>query len=219
MEIADYGLDLNFRPRSYFWPIDLERHLLATIKGKKRREFVEAAIAAGQLDLLPGKLLKPGLSSKDRQAIGRIHPMFMGGEYLPELEECEVEIARIEIKSTTYDVTSVRACLDGDRIAYRVVDEYDGDTLTGRNARTSDRPLTQGELVEFFDGAWSILDVLDYNYGEDGYDEDEMLAFVRPSSEFYPEFGRLCYERIKDWGQAKRKALGIEVDEDEEESE
>jgi hypothetical protein len=31
-----------------------------------------------------------------------LHPMFMGGNYLPDTDEGEVEIARIEIASTTF---------------------------------------------------------------------------------------------------------------------
>jgi len=31
------GVDLTFRPASYFWPLGLETHLLATIKGAERR--------------------------------------------------------------------------------------------------------------------------------------------------------------------------------------
>ena len=33
------------------------------------------------------------------------------------------------------------------RILYRVVDGYDGDTLTARRTRSSKRPLTRGELI------------------------------------------------------------------------
>ena len=48
----------------------------------------------------------------------------MGGEYLPDYRANEVEIVRIELQSTTADVTSVRARLVGrkdPRIEYRVV--------------------------------------------------------------------------------------------------
>ena len=31
------GIDLSFRPRSYFWPLGLETHLLARIKGAERK--------------------------------------------------------------------------------------------------------------------------------------------------------------------------------------
>jgi hypothetical protein len=43
-------------------------------------------------------------------------------QYLPTVKEDEVEIARICIESTTYDVTSVYAKRSGRRIHYRVVD-------------------------------------------------------------------------------------------------
>jgi hypothetical protein len=39
-----------------------------------------------------------------RSALGRLHPSFMGGEYLPDRRDTEVEIARINIDSTTSDV-------------------------------------------------------------------------------------------------------------------
>ena len=79
----------------------------------------------------------------------------MGGEYLPDQEDGEVEIARIEIDSTTADVTSVYASLTDTEIHYRVVDEYGGDTLPGPSEMGSSLPLTLGELEAFFTGAWS----------------------------------------------------------------
>jgi hypothetical protein len=72
----------------------------------------------------------------------------MGGEYLTNQDEGEVEIARIEIASTTADVTSVYARRDGTKIHYRVVDEYRGETLSGATERESIEPLTLGELEE-----------------------------------------------------------------------
>jgi hypothetical protein len=51
-------------------------------------------------------------------------------------------IAGITIASTTQDVTCVYARRGKNRIHYRVVDEYQGDTLSDRQARTSVRPLT-----------------------------------------------------------------------------
>ena len=65
------------------------------------------------------------------EALGRIHPAFMGGEYLPDLSQDEVKIARITIASTTQDVTSVYARRGKNRIHYRVVDEYGGRDAVG----------------------------------------------------------------------------------------
>ena len=69
-------------------------------------------------------LLKDNLSQDERNNWGRIHPSMMGGEYLPDLEEHEIEIARISIASVTYDQVSIRAKRDGDMICYSVIDEY-----------------------------------------------------------------------------------------------
>lgn len=80
------------------------------------------------------------LHEEDRRALARLHPSLMGGEYLPSRQETEVEITRINIDSTTSDVTSIYAKTGKKRIYYRVVEEYGGDTLTGKGTRTSKQP-------------------------------------------------------------------------------
>ena len=47
-----------------------------------------------------------GISDADTKALERVHPMFMSGNYLPGMDDGEVEIARIEIASTTFEVSS-----------------------------------------------------------------------------------------------------------------
>jgi hypothetical protein len=200
------GIDLSFRPRTYFWPLGLESHLLALIKGAERKAALKRLIDAGQLDGIPDLLVHSVLSDGERRALGRIHPAFMGGEYLPDLTQSEVEIARITIASTTRDVTSVFARRCKNRIRYRVVDEYDGDTLYGRSVRTSVRPLTLRDLETFFNGAWSIFGVLAMNFGGDGYDLEQMLNFVvSVDSQFYPQIGDLYQRRIEAWAPAQRE--------------
>jgi len=61
--------------------------------------------------------------------IGRHHPHFMGGEYLPTLEQDEIENARSACASMTQDVTSIRARRCNGRIVYRAVDEHDPRSL------------------------------------------------------------------------------------------
>jgi len=200
MNPTDGDSDLEFRPKSYFWPMGLETHLLARIKGAERKAALKLLIECGQLDEIPGFLAQSALTEADRQALGRIHPAFMGGEYLPKLMADEVMIARITIASTTQDVTCVYARRGKNRIRYRVVDEYGGDTLSGRNTRTSVKPLTLAQLEAFFTGAWSVFDVLEMNFGDDGYDLEQMLDFVvSVDSEFYPQLGRLYRTRIREW--------------------
>src|SRR5690606_18550016 len=122
---------------------------------------LQKLMESGELEKIPDFLIRSGLSESERRAIGRVHPAFMGGEYLPDLKKDEVEIARITIASVTQDVTSVLARRGRRRIHYRVVDEYGGETLSGQSSHTSTKPLTLDELEAFFNSAWSIFDVLD----------------------------------------------------------
>ena len=64
------------------------------------------------------------LSDKERASLGKSHPTFMGGAYLPNYRSEEVEIARIELASTTSDVISLRARPSGSRIKCKLVDAY-----------------------------------------------------------------------------------------------
>jgi hypothetical protein len=85
-----------------------------------------------------------------------------------------------------------------------VVDEYEGDALSRRRKRSSSRPASLGQLFEFFLGVWPLLGVLEINFGGKGYDNDRMLAFVDPSSAFYPQFKTLCHQSIVAWGDEMR---------------
>ena len=186
-------IDLAYRPKTYFWPLGLEKQLLTHIKGAERRAALKQLIDAGELDQIPDILAKAKLSDAERAAIGRIHPSLMGGEYLPDMADDEVEIARIEIRSTTSDVTSVYARRTETGIHYRVVDEYGGDTLSGKDERDSTEPLTLAELTDFFLGSWSLLDCLEMNFETD---TEQMLAFFRAFSEFYPDLDRHLRQRV-----------------------
>jgi hypothetical protein len=108
---------------------------------------------------------------------------------------------------TPQGVTSVYARRGKNRMRYRAVDDYAGDTLSERNTHTSRRPLTLGELEAFFNGAWSIFDVLETNFRYGGYDRDELLGFVvGVESQLYPQIG--TYERrIETWAAARRERL------------
>ena len=72
-----------------------------------------------------------------------------------------------------------------------------------------------GELETFFNGAWSIFDVLEMNFGDRGYDRDDMLGFVvGVESQFYPQIGKLYQRRIEAWGTARREKLALEKPEE-----
>jgi hypothetical protein len=106
----------------------------------------------GRLDELAQELASDELSDEARERLGRIHPTFMGGEYLPGYRANEVEIARIELQSTTADVISVRARQAGRkraRIEYKVVNEYRSEFVF--KPHSTNRPLTLGQLVDSLD--------------------------------------------------------------------
>ena len=169
------------------------KHLLARITGTERKAAVQRFIDEGRLVDVPEFLARSSLSQLERTELGRIHPAFMGGEYLPPLKEDEVEIARIEIASTTFDVTSVYARRAGSCIHYRVADEYEGDTLSDDRECSSNQPLTLGELETFFLGAWPFMDVLQMNFDDD---VEAMLGFFRAKSQFYPDLDKLLRQRV-----------------------
>ena len=202
---------LDYRPRDYFGRYDRQTELLTTVKGVVRRQAIRQALEEGDLERLPDIVKQSSLAGDDRQRLGAIHPDFMGGEYLPRSRHQEIEIARIRIRSTTSDVTCLYARPVGRRIAYRVVDEYEGETLGEPRTRTSVRPLTMGQMIDFFLGAWDLYDCLQWNFGDDN-DIEGMLRFFKGESEFYPCFDETLRERV----QARFPAAAEEDEDDDE---
>lgn len=198
---------IHFRPRNYFGYDDLQSTLLTRVKGTFRREALREALEDGQIDEVPESIKSDALSESMRQYVGSLHPSFMGGEYLPSLKQGEIEIARIRINSTTSDVTSLYAKPLRQRIAYRVVDEYEGETLSEPRKRTSSKPLTMGQMVDFFLGSWDLYLCLDGNFEGD---QEQMLQFFMGESEFYPCFDSELRKRVSE------KFPPLERDEDDE---
>ena len=163
-------IDLYYRPHSYFWADEKGIQLSSQIKGAKRKALYDASVAEDESSNFDELLKKPSLSNSERDLIGKIHPSFMGGEYLPEKITSEVEIARITINSTTQDVTSVYVSLKDNLIYYQVVDEYDGETLSDEKEFFTEVPMTLTELCDFFLNAWPLMEVLEMNFEESNYD-------------------------------------------------
>jgi hypothetical protein len=87
------GIDLDFRPKSYVGPKRLEQYLIAKVKGAVVKARLEAMFQEGRHDEIASLLKHEGISDAEIKALGRVHPMFMGGNYLPDAEVGEVEIA------------------------------------------------------------------------------------------------------------------------------
>ena len=186
-------IDLDFRPTTYFRPQPLEQYLLSKVKSAVLRGKLQGLFSEGRHSEVKDLLGTKGISASDLKALEAVHPMFMGGNYLPDTDDGEVVLARIRISSTTCDVTSVYARSDAGVIRFRVVDEYGGDTLTGATEMVADKPLTLGEFADFFLDSWRLIDVLDSSFEGD---LDGSLEFFTAESDFYPDFDWLCRTRV-----------------------
>ena len=69
---------------------DLLAVVFRNVKGRNRREMIQDYCAAGKLDQLSHELLRDSLSDQARISLGKIHPTFMGGEYLPSYRQQEL---------------------------------------------------------------------------------------------------------------------------------
>ena len=105
------SVDLSYRPYSY-WPDSPDRGvLLSRIKGKARRDIVREKLEKEGFTKLPEYLTREDLDEVDRKVWGSIYPLLMGGEYLPDVEDDEVEIARVSLMSTAGDQISIPSFL------------------------------------------------------------------------------------------------------------
>ena len=185
------SIDYSYRPESYFGPMLSDTRTINRINGSVRRSLVRES-AGDDLSGIPEEITGEVLDEVGIRAWGGIHPMFMGGEFLPGFRSGEIEIARVSIKSTTYDVNSIRAKMGANRIRYRFYDEYDGETTTGKTSRTSIRPLTLGKLLDFMFRAHHFFKMLERNYPAD---LEGQLSFFRGESNFYPQFHDALVEK------------------------
>ena len=218
-QLRPLAIDLAYRPESYFWAYDNNIKLASDIKGAERKAMYERALKSGDIHLANAIISEPELTHEQRKAQSGIHPAWMGGEYLPNREAQEVEIARITIASTTQDVTCVYAKRGASRIYYRVVDEYENMTLDERT-RTSIRPLTLIELFNFFIKGWDLFCCLEANFGEHGYHREEVQGFiVDASSSFYAEFEDLVRQRVDQWVDHRREERGLNTPDQDDEDE
>ena len=184
------GIRYGFRPASYWEDLDPLSAILRNVTGENRRQMITDYWNAGKLEELDPALLHDVPDDAARQRLGRIHPSFMGGEYLPGYLPGEVEIARICLQSTTSDVISLRARPNEAGIAYRIADEYEGNFSLP--ITQSKRPLTLAELVRQFEhGQLHELDndgglALGYNnMNAEGCDFEDLRNFTRITSTLY----------------------------------
>jgi len=202
--------DIEYRPITYW---DTPTALLANIKGARRKAAARELLDKGDFEALEDWMIRERLPDPLRDALGRIHPALMGGEYLPDFEDQEVEIARVTLRSVMADVISVRARREKRTIFYRIVDEY--GTKFEVWPEESKRPLSMGELVALMDDAHDAFNGLygvteryrDLNcYVPD--DAPGVVDFVEVTSEFYPDLAAWYEEEAQEWLKEKLKEAG-----------
>ncbi|MFN2374118.1 MAG: hypothetical protein ABR545_09940 [Cyclonatronaceae bacterium] len=217
--ITDPGIDLSYRPDTY-WPDDPAYELLISrIKGKKRREMARALHQKCDIPNLLIFLHRETLPENERSAWGQIHPSFMGGEYLPSLLPGEVEIARISLESTTADQISVRARPEDGWIHYSVADEYAQEPFVMAIPK-SRKPLTLKRMIEQInmteDAAGDLFSGLVrtfwYNCKDGGLPIEEIARFVDVDSDFYPELADWFGGFFEEWVRESYDEDALEED-------
>jgi hypothetical protein len=199
---------LDFRPVTYWTTFDEAAEVVNNIEGADRRRVAERYFMKGETP--PQWIAAPKLSGEYQQYWGETDPRHLGGEFLPRTRPGEVEIARITLAASTQDVTSIRARKVSNRIAYRVVDEYEEDHRPWSvRRRTSIRPLTLGELVDLIETAelpsqpgWGLVTKLMRSQFECGMDDAELcryLSFFEITSPFYPHLGSYFDQLIRQY--------------------
>ena len=199
-------INYDFTPGSYWEGDDLLQSVLRNVKGENRRQMIIDYFRDGRLDELDEVLLADEVSDETRQSLGRIHPSFMGGEYLPGYLPGEVEIARICLRSTTSDVISVRARPTARAtIAYRVVDEYEEEFVLP--IKENDQPLTLEQLIQLLDNGTMQnsgfpsggLSLGYNNLNAEDSDFEHLRHFTRIESEIYDQLDEHYQQVFEDW--------------------
>jgi hypothetical protein len=207
--------DPTFRPTSYW---DTPDTILANIKGEQRRLRLKRSLDEGNADELQEWMLKDRLTDEERTLVGQIHPLLMGGEYLPDYDSQEVEIARVALQSTTGDVISIRARRGDGMIHYSVVDEYESQFECSPDK--SQAPLTLAELIKLIDtvrnGSMGYVGLTttfrDMNLVAGG-DPEDLVDFVRVSSPFYPQLEEYYAADSREWLKAAKARQKTEDEE------
>ena len=137
---------------NYFEPAaTAEEEIIRHIKGNYRSRFVSRAMRDQGIDSIPDLWKNHEFSEVLKNWLGRQSPQFRGGEDLPDLENGEVEIARLTLANSVHgEVTSLRAKLtkqDG-KISLRMVDEYESEIKLPY--QLANMPLTSEQIIGLF---------------------------------------------------------------------
>ena len=147
---GERSLDLPCPSIDYFAAAgSLEEAVIRRIKGDFRKAFIAEAIRQDGFDSIPPQWTAHNLDELFKTMLMSRNPRNRGGEDLPDLDEEEVEVARVSLADSVHgEVTSLRARKAGSRIQLRMVDEYETEFDLPQTELAA--PLSAGELIEFF---------------------------------------------------------------------
>ena len=205
----------SFQPASYWDENDPLSAILRNVKGTNRRQMITDYWNAGKIEELEPTLLADNTNPRLRGFLESLHPSFMGGEYLPDLLLSEVEIARIDLQSTTADVISIRAKKEDGELHYSLADEYDEhESYLWPNS--SKKPFSLKELIEFLDNSTQEIGYqgglsLSYNNynAEGGIDRESLEEFTTISSEIYPQLEEHYQHVFADWVAEEKEEMSL----------
>ncbi len=135
-----------------------------------------------------------------------------GGDFLPGFRSFEVEIARLALESTTWDVISIRARPSSRGILYRAVNEYASEFII--RPMSSKKPLSLAGLIKLIDGMKNG-DILSspaaLRASQGPFDTEKAIrdveAFVTVASDFYPDLEAWYDQDANAWVQAELEEL------------
>jgi hypothetical protein len=137
---------------NYFEPAPTaEEEIVRRIKGNYRRRLVSRAMRDQGTNSIPDLWKNHEFSEVLKNWLGRQNPQFRGGEDLPDLENGEVEIARLTLANSVHgEVTSLRAKLTKQdrKISLRMVDEYESEIKLPY--QLANMPLTWEQVIGLF---------------------------------------------------------------------
>ena len=205
------SFDLSWRPNSYWSSESYLSAIEHTIAGRARCEFIERVAGEEEHPELIAPLLDEHLAPAERTLWGRAHPSFMGGEYLPERREAEVEIARLEFSSVTADVISIRARPHRYGLSIPIVDEY--ETAFVFTPRWPRKTLTLGQIQTLINTAKNPDEDSSFPKGlvfpcidrlaQEGTDLNFLRRFIQVRSSHYPALESLFEHKLDIWYRRK----------------
>lgn len=199
--------NFKFRPKSYWAPMEVSKFYESKIKGEIRKKMAIKALK--KKETIPQIILKDSLPENVKNYSEAQHPWMMGGEYLPNLENDEIEIARVILKSTTLDIISINAKKEKNRISYFIADEY-GDKEWNVTPSKTIKPLSFKQLINMINFAdeHGLIDTFRrQNYIDGDTSPEDIYDFATASSAFYPDLERYYDLQNNMWLKKEKKRL------------